>query len=117
MISEIVDVEIANVLYKANRDGRIDAQGLGERLDAYRNHSADDGPIGVAPLSRDILDRACRIVLDTDVNTLDAIHIASAQLLNEATDEDVVFLSLDKKQAVAAEQAGLRVFAIPKETV
>jgi hypothetical protein len=51
VICELADVEFASLPARAKSDGRIDEAGLTERLDAYDDHTADDGPIGVVPLT------------------------------------------------------------------
>ena len=113
-ICEVADVELANLLVRARRDGRIDASGVAERLDAYRHHTADDGPIGVVPVTKDTLVRARSIVSQAPVRTLDAIHLAAAQILAETSDDVVVLLTRDSRQAIAAADVGFTLYEAPE---
>ena len=95
VICELADVEFASLPARAKSDGRIDEAGLTERLDAYDDHTADDGPIGVVPLTHATLVRARELVLRTSVRTLDALHLAAAGLLADASDDTVMILTND----------------------
>jgi predicted nucleic acid-binding protein len=115
VVCELADVELASLLARAKAGGRIDESGVTERLDAYHDHTADDGPIGVVPLTADTLARAQQFVLRAAVRTLDALHLAAAQLLADAGDDDVVVLTLDRRQAHAAEDLGFTLYPKPTE--
>ena len=110
VVCELADVELASLLARARRDGRIDVAGVAERLDAYGCHTADDGPIGVVPVARETLARARSIVLQAPVRTLDAIHLAAAQILADASDDIVVLLTRDARQASAAADLGVMLY-------
>lgn len=113
VISELTDVEFASLLVRAKADGRIDASELEECLAAYKEHTADDGPIGVISISHDSFSRAQQFVLQVSIRTLDALHLATAQLLDDANDDNVVVLTLDHRQAVAAQALGLTLYVRP----
>ncbi len=115
VICELADVEFASLLARAKDSGRIDEDGVAERLDAYSDHTADDGPIGVVSLTHDTLIRARQFVLQTAVRTLDALHLAAAQLLADTSDDDVVVLTCDSRQARAAEDLGFMLYPRPTE--
>lgn len=115
VVCELADVELASLLARARADGRIDENGVTERLDAYNDHTADDGPIGVVPLTVDTLARAQQFVLRAAVRTLDALHLAAAQLLADASDDDVAVLTRDRRQARAAEDLGFALYPRPIE--
>jgi predicted nucleic acid-binding protein len=104
--SELADVELASLLAHAQRDGRIDHPGVMDRLEAYGAHTADDGPLGVVPLTRQTLTLAQELVLHATVRTLDALHLAAARILAEGSDDDVVILTWDRRQAQAAAALG-----------
>ena len=111
VICELADVEFAGLPARAKSDGRIDEAGMTERLDAYNDHTADDGPIGVVPLTHATLVRARELVLRTSVRTLDALHLAAAGLLADASDDTVMILTNDARQATAAEALGFALYA------
>ncbi len=115
VISELADVEFASLLVRARFDGRIDANEMDECLAAYKQHTADDGPIGVVPLTHDAFSRAQQFVLQVSIRTLDALHLATAQLLSEVSDDDVAVLTLDHRQAAAAKMLGLTLYDGPIE--
>ncbi|MHB8319082.1 MAG: type II toxin-antitoxin system VapC family toxin [Acidimicrobiales bacterium] len=113
VVCDLTDVEFASLLARARRDGRIDKHGVDERLNAYADHTADDGPIGVVPVSTEIIARARSIVLHAAVRTLDAIHLAAAQLLAETNDEPVGLLTRDARQASAALDLRITLYETP----
>ena len=113
VISELADVEFASLLVRAKSDGRINASEMAGCLAAYKEHTADDGPIGVAPITHDSLSRAQQFVIQVSIRTLDALHLASAQLLADTNDDNVVVLTLDRRQAVAAQALGLALYDVP----
>lgn len=117
VVCELADVELASLLARAKADGRIDEGGVTERLDAYKDHTADDGPIGVTPLTADTVARAQHFVLRAAVRTLDALHLAAAQLLADAGDDDVAVLTRDHRQARAAEELGFTLYPRPTENL
>ncbi len=113
VISELADVEFASLLMRAESDGRINAREMAEYLAAYKEHTADDGPIGVVPITHDSLSRAQQFILQVSIRTLDALHLASAQLLADTNDDNVVVLTLDHRQAGAAQALGLTLYDGP----
>jgi predicted nucleic acid-binding protein len=117
VICELADVEIASLFRRARRDGRIDDQGVAERLDAYQDHTAARGPIAVVPLTHATFVRARHFVLKTTVRTLDALHLAAAQLLAEASDEEMTILTRDALQASAATALGFSLYPVPEGRV
>lgn len=113
VISELADVEFASLLVRAKSDGRIDASEMAECLAAYKVHTSDDGPIGVVPITHDSFSRAQQFVLQVSIRTLDALHLATAQFLADTNDDNVVVLTLDHRQAVAAKALGLTLYDRP----
>lgn len=99
--AELTDVELASLLRRAVRNGRIDDAGLRERLTSYEAHSADDGPLGIVPLTSRTVARAREFVLQTAVRSLDALHLAAADTLADGAAE-VLILTRDRRQAEAA---------------
>ena len=114
VVNELANVEFASLLVRAKSDGRLDSTDMEDCLISYRQHTANDGPIGVVPITGETFVRAQQFVLQVSVRSLDAIHLASAQLLAETSNENVVILTLDLRQAVAAEALGLTLLKIPK---
>ncbi|HQU00797.1 MAG TPA: type II toxin-antitoxin system VapC family toxin [Acidimicrobiales bacterium] len=113
VISVLADVEFASLLVRAKSDGRIDEREMATCLAMYREHTADDGPIGVVPITPDSFSRAQQLVLQVSIRTLDALHLASAQLFADSNDDNVVILTLDHRQAVAAQALGLSLYDTP----
>ena len=104
--SELADVEITSSLARAERDGRITHPDLLTVMQAFEDHTADDGPLGIVPLSEPTLALAKTYLLSASVRGLDAIHIAAAQIVGQSSQDDVVILTRDKRQGRAAKQLG-----------
>ena len=113
VVCELADVELASLLVRARGDHRIDEDGVTERLEAFDDHTADDGPIGVVPLTHETVVRARQLVLHGTLRTLDALHLAAAQILADASDDDVTILTRDHQQARAAEILGFSLYPAP----
>ena len=108
--SELARVELASAIRAATRSGRLRRwSGLLARIDA---DCGENGPIALLRLRPEaILPIAYSLVLEHELRTLDAIHLAVA--LEEcpvlAADDDVVFVTRDQHQRVAASAVGFSV--------
>jgi predicted nucleic acid-binding protein len=108
--AELARVEIASAVRAAARAGRLRRwRGLLARIDA---DCQEDGPIALLRLRPEaVLPVAYRLVLERRLRTLDAVHLAVA--LEEgpalAGAEELVLVTRDEDQAVAAEALGLPV--------
>lgn len=108
--SELARVELASAIRAAAIAGRLRrSAGLLARVDA---DCAEGGPIALLRLRADtVLPLAYDLVLEHRLRTLDAIHLAVA--LQEcpilAADDQVLFVTRDEEQAVAAAALGFAV--------
>ncbi len=108
--SELARVELASAIRSAGTAGRLRrSAGLLARIDA---DCEENGPIALLRLRPEaVLPLAYSIVLEHRLRTLDAIHLAVA--LEEcpvlAGDDDIVFVTRDEDQAVAAAAVGFSV--------
>ncbi|MGH9305216.1 MAG: type II toxin-antitoxin system VapC family toxin [Acidimicrobiales bacterium] len=116
VVCELADVELASLLVRAERDGRIDSAGVSERLSAYARHTADDGPIGVVHVATETFAEARALVLQSSLRTLDAIHLAAARLVSSSSADTVALLTRDARQAGAATDLGLVLYEAPSQT-
>jgi len=105
--SELTDVELLSSLMRAERERRITHSQLVAGAEAFAADTADDGPIGMLPLTRLTLDTAKECLLAANVRSLDAIHIAAARGIGASSDDDVLILTRDERQGRAAAQLGL----------
>lgn len=108
--SELARVELASAIRAAAAAGRLRrSAGLLARIDA---DCEENGPIALLRLRSDaVLPMAYSLLLAHRLRTLDAIHLAVA--LEEcpvlARDDDIVFVTRDGDQAVAAASLGFSV--------
>lgn len=108
--SELARVELASAVRAAAAAGRFRrSAGLLARIDA---DCEENGPIALLRLRAEaVLPVAHGLVLEHRLRTLDAIHLAVA--LEEcpviAGNDDIVFLTRDEDQAVAAAAVGFSV--------
>jgi predicted nucleic acid-binding protein len=103
--SAVLAVEGRSALARRKRDGDIGGSDfdrllkrLGEGLLAVETVRVTD----------EVLQIAGDIVLRSPARTMDAIHIASAQVFQAGTGIVVTFVTADKKQREAAVQEGLK---------
>ena len=101
--SELTRVECRRAMERLRLAGALkdaDLAELQERLEAFERH------VKRIDISRPVLRRA-GLPMGTPVKTLDAIHLASALMLQEQRVPDLVFATHDKRQAHAARALGL----------
>jgi predicted nucleic acid-binding protein len=95
-------VEVTSALARAARGGRADLLGL---LTVFENDTAVDGPVTLLrPDPAAVEARATEIVRDHAIRSLDALHLAVAELaaMPLASPERCGFASRDKAQAEVA---------------
>jgi len=104
--SAILPIEVRGALRRRAAENSIDNSRLPAAL---QQMAADRMQWALLAVSKEVLDRAEQIVARHAARTLDAIHIASAQEFEARLRAEVPFVSADRRQAEAAEAAGLLV--------
>jgi predicted nucleic acid-binding protein len=108
--SAVMTVEVRSALWRCVRDGSIDAARIPQVL---RRFAVDCAFWALVEPRRDVLDAAEALVGTHPLRTLDAIHVASAQLFaSRIAAPRLVFVSADARQtdvATALGMAGRRV--------
>jgi predicted nucleic acid-binding protein len=110
VISQLADVEFASLMERAKQTGRIDEAGMAERLQAFGYDTDDHGTLAVVPLTSDTFLVARQFVLAASLRTLDALQLACADMMFNATSEPVSLLTRDGRQAQAAVALGFTLF-------
>jgi predicted nucleic acid-binding protein len=103
--SAVLPVELRSGLRRRVAEGSIDAA----RLPAILKHVAADRPYWtLVEVGTDVLAGAETLVAAHPIRTLDAIHVASAQLFAAGVSTPgLTFVSADKRQTEAAVAVGL----------
>jgi predicted nucleic acid-binding protein len=103
--SAVLPVELRSGLRRRVAEGSIDAA----RLPAILKHVAADRPYWtLVEVGTDVLAGAETLVAAHPIRTLDAIHVASAQLFAAGVSmPGLTFVSADKRQTEAAAAVGL----------
>jgi len=103
--SAVLPVELRSGLRRRVAEGSIDAA----RLPAILKHVAADRPYWtLVEVGTDVLAGAERLVAAHLIRTLDAIHVASAQLFAARVSmTGLTFVSADKRQTETAAAVGL----------
>ena len=81
----------------------------GELSFVLESFAADLALMAVMEVSTGVIDTAIEIAASTGVKSLDAIHISSAQV---ALGSGAVFVTFDRRQAVAARSLGMTVLGV-----
>lgn len=100
--SELLGVEARRVLDRIRLEGALDDAGLAS---AHQQVARVERTFGMVRVTRAVLRRAS-LPLPTVTRTLDAIHLATALLLAERQRIDLVFVTHDAQQALAARALG-----------
>jgi predicted nucleic acid-binding protein len=103
--SEIFGLEARRVIDRLRLESALDDLGVAE---AHLELARIDPFIGRVPLTRAVLHRAA-LPIPTIVKTLDAIHLTSALMLQEAKGGPLIFATHDRQQAIAARCLGFEV--------
>ncbi len=104
--SELARIELASAVQAAGRSGR--RRRWSELLAQIEVDFGRRGVIELLALRPEVvLEPAYRLVLEYQLRTLDAIHLAVALEECPALDDDVVFVTRDAEQASAAGALGL----------
>ena len=107
--SELPRVEFASAVSAAARTGRTRRPRL--FLDRFDADCGNDGPIALLRLDpNDVFPLAYRLLIEHDLRTLDALHLAVASTSAAALDgaDSVVLVTRDDRQAAAAAAMGLQ---------
>jgi uncharacterized protein len=103
--SAVLPVELRSVLRRRVTEGTLEPARLPEIL---KRVSADSAYWTLVEVGAEVLAAAEKLVATHPLRTLDAIHVASAQLFAAGVSEsDLMFVSADKRQAEAAAVIGL----------
>ncbi|MGD0288835.1 MAG: type II toxin-antitoxin system VapC family toxin [Candidatus Binataceae bacterium] len=104
--SVIAPVEAVSAIarrYRAGEVTRTDFDTIVARMNADRSYWE------LVELGSGVLEGAERLILQTPVRTLDALHIASALVLQMESGAPLPFATADARQREAADRAGLKV--------
>lgn len=103
--SAILLTECFSALSRKRGEGEI----TDKEIERLVNHIREDlSCIEIVKLADDVIKMAEEIALKSTVRALDAIHIASALLFQEAVNINLVFVTSDMKQEKAATHQGLK---------
>lgn len=100
--SELLGLEMRRVLDRVRLEGGLDDEGLATAHEQVRRAERTFGVVRVTPA---ILRRAS-LPMPTVVETLDAIHIATALLIAERRRVELTFATHDAQQGLAARALG-----------
>ncbi|MCC6619879.1 MAG: PIN domain-containing protein [Deltaproteobacteria bacterium] len=103
--STLLGVEARRVIDRLRLTGALDDRGVVACVEGIERLEAAIGRIGI---TRTVLERASQ-PMGTVVGTLDALHVASALLLQDRLKEPVTFATHDARQAMGARALGLGV--------
>ncbi len=106
--SELMGVEARRAIDRLRLDRALDDDGLAS---AHQALAATERAIGLIRLTPEVLRRAGQ-PMPTLVKTLDAVHLASAQLFAEHRKTGLLFGTHDRRQATAARALGFEVVGV-----
>lgn len=105
--SAVLPVELRSALRRRVSEGTLDAERVPEIL---KRVATDRAYWTLVEVASDVLTAAETLVATHPLRTLDAIHVASAQLFAaRVTASELIFVSADARQAEAAAAGGMMV--------
>ena len=105
--SVVLPVELRGALRRRVSEGALDAERLSEIL---KRVATDRAYWTLVEVASDVLAAAQTLVAAHPIRTLDAIHIASAQLFAaRVTTSELIFVSADTRQTEAAAAVGMMI--------
>lgn len=102
--SAIAAVELRSAFTRRTAEGTLNDAQLGDLL---RQSSADREFWALVSVSRRVLRDAETLVAGRPLRTLDALHVASAQLFATRVAVPLLFVTADRQQSAAAAAVGL----------
>ena len=102
--SVVLAVEFRSALRRRVTDRSLEARRVPEILKRF---TADREFWALVEVTSEVLDAAERLVAGHPLRTLDAIHVASSQLVAARLASQLTFVSADARQAAAASAVGL----------
>ncbi|GIV85498.1 MAG: twitching motility protein PilT [Candidatus Roseilinea sp.] len=106
----LTQVEMAAALAKAARQGWADEAGL---LQAWQDFLEHWPSYTRLPISAGAVERAAHLAWKHGLRAYDALHLACAQILQEATGEATLFACFDQRLRQAASAEGLPLWPEP----
>lgn len=100
--SELLHIESCRVIDRLRLQGDLDDDGV---ANARGELSRIETTLSRVPLSRPVVERAS-LPMATVVKTLDALHLATAMLIRERIEAQMIFATHDPQQARAARALG-----------
>jgi predicted nucleic acid-binding protein len=107
--SAITPIELQSALQRRHRQREFTQANYNSILSRLASDRSYWQLVEVVPL---VLRKAEELVMTENVRTLDAIHIASAMIIQESFPTLLPFISADERQLLAAQNCQLRVIAI-----
>jgi predicted nucleic acid-binding protein len=107
--SAITPIELQSALQRRHRRREITQRNYNSIVSRLTNDRSYWQLVEVVP---ELLTKAEELVKTENVRTLDAIHIASAIIIQESFPTPVPFISADERQLIAAQNSELNVIAI-----
>ena len=117
-VNEEITRAVSNVLIVTESLRTVDRFRLREKLSPFEVATrrqavlSATAAIEMVALDATVLNRAAQ-PMPTALGTLDAIHLASALLWQEATGETLTMATHDRELAIAAQAYGMRVVGVP----
>jgi predicted nucleic acid-binding protein len=102
--SAILSLEILSALRKRCNVGDLTREQLLCAVTAWNQDRHSWNLLRPEPV---VLDRSEQYILTLGLRTLDALHVASARILEERTNLQIVFFTSDERQFAAARQIGM----------
>ncbi len=104
--SNIAYVEFNSALSRIYREGLIDFQNLQNIRNNFDNLW---NFYKIINFDDNIIQKATKLLYETELRAFDSIHLASADFLRENTKDNVYFACFDKKLVMSANFIGLKV--------
>jgi predicted nucleic acid-binding protein len=112
--SSVLPVELRSAFSRRTADGTLDAARV---PDIVRRVAADRAYWTLVEVGAEVLTAAETLVATRSLRTLDAIHVASAQIFAaRAAIPSMMFVSADRRQTDAAKAVGLAVRLLDSTT-
>lgn len=106
--SELLEVEVFRAVDRERLLGRLDDRDTASKRKELTDFIAR---LDLVPIDRAVIERA-RSSFAVNVRALDAIHVATAEVLVAETGEPLEFWTHDERQSIAAASRGLTVHGL-----
>ncbi|MBI3582739.1 MAG: type II toxin-antitoxin system VapC family toxin [Nitrospinae bacterium] len=107
--SILIYAEVISALSRKNREGKYKEKGFEIAISLFKQ---DIEKVFIIEVNKTVIEETGRIIINHELRALDAIHLASANILRRELSTHFPMITADEKLSVASQKEGYKVFLL-----